>query len=511
MSNVIEQIQFNKDRRVPIIAINSPDPTTLALDINLAFTGSPILTWDSVTGVTLGEEKVAEDSDARRVTTISGESWAFMENAIDSMPQSTRKDSIKATYQSRGKGSLSNFLDMARSAPEGTIVIIKHSNQLVNFLNSQPTQQAIMNLRDEFAASNRTLILLDNSISMPECLRSDAIVLEDGLPDREEITAQITSIASNAGIEIDSNLGPVIDAVAGLPKFQTDQALALSLTRNGYDLPTLWREKKKLVDQTRGLSVHYEGHGFDLVGGLDGIKDYFHRLFSGPKSPQLIVWIDEIEKSGIAHTNDTNGINADALGMMLSHIEDHNSYCVSLTGLPGTGKSLIAKTMGPQFGRMVVRMDLGAMKGSYVGESESNLRAALRLITSLSSDNALFIATSNSVNALDTALRSRFVDTFYFPLPTSDELAPVWDIHRSKYNLEGDIPEDTGWVARNIKQCCEKAYRLNMTLEEAAETVIPTGVAMAREVERLNEQAHGRYLSASTGLKFEYMGVFNEE
>jgi SpoVK/Ycf46/Vps4 family AAA+-type ATPase len=197
--------------------------------------------------------------------------------------------------------------------------------------------------------------------------------------------------------------------------------------------------------------------------------------------------------------------------MMLSHIEDHNSYCVSLTGLPGTGKSLIAKTMGPQFGRMVVRMDLGAMKGSYVGESESNLRAALRLITSLSSDNALFIATSNSVNALDTALRSRFVDTFYFPLPTSDELAPVWDIHRSKYNLEGDIPEDTGWVARNIKQCCEKAYRLNMTLEEAAETVIPTGVAMAREVERLNEQAHGRYLSASTGLKFEYMGVFNEE
>jgi SpoVK/Ycf46/Vps4 family AAA+-type ATPase len=223
------------------------------------------------------------------------------------------------------------------------------------------------------------------------------------------------------------------------------------------------------------------------------------------------VWIDEIEKSGIAHTNDSNGINADALGLMLSHIEDHNSYCVSLTGLPGTGKSLIAKTVGPEFGRMVIRMDLGAMKGSFVGESESNLRAALRLITALSDDNALFVATSNSVNGLDTALRSRFVDTFYFPLPSSEELAPVWDVHKAKYGIDDENPDDTNWVPRNVKQCCEKSYRLGMDLSEAAFTIIPTGVSMAKEVNKLNEQAHGRFLSASTGEKFEYMGAFNED
>jgi len=365
------------------------------------------------------------------------------------------------------------------------------------------TQQAIMNIRDYYAATGRTLILIDNDIELPECLRADTIVLEESLPTQEEYRASVEKICRSAKIKAPKDLQSVVDAVAGLPLFQAEQALSLSLTSEGFDIQILWAEKKKLVDQTQGLSVHYQGEGFKGVGGLQGIKNYVQRLMKGPKPPQLIVWIDEIEKTGIAHTGDLNGINADTLGVMLSYIEDHNAYCVSLTGLPGTGKSMIAKSMGAEFGRMVIRMDLGAMKGSFVGQTESNLRASLRVITSLGQDNVLFLATSNTINSLDAALRSRFRDTFYFALPTAEELKPVWDIHMAKYGMTGEIPDDTNWVPRNVKHCIEKAYRLGMPLAEAAETVIPTGQSMANEVQNLNEQASGRFLDASTGKVFQ--------
>lgn len=932
MSEIINKVLFHKRRRVPVLAIPSPDPITMVRDLQLALTAGnnpegsnnvPVMVWDVVVGYTCGLKSTNEDGTNTITDDVSAAAWSQTGAAIRAMAQTARIKSIINCHENMGKATASAALDLAHEFPDGTVTIIKHVDTLLNGPSGHAVQQAIMNLRDTYANTNRTLILTDNDMVLPECLRNDTIVIDDSLPTRQQYVQSINMIAEAAGAEAPEDMDAIVDAVAGLPRFQAEQALALSLSSESrrYDLETLWAEKKKLVDQTRGLSVHYQGSGFESVGGLRGIKDYFTRLMRGPKPPQLIVWIDEIEKSGIAHTNDTNGINADALGLLLSHIEDHNSYCVSLTGLPGTGKSLVAKTVGAQFGRLVIRMDMGAMKGAYVGQSihpdeeiyvsrnkngydshrftmqefhklwesgdrnwytwthskvggsivskvndsikhdrsvrfvkittrsgreviatenhsvftkkrhlaevgaasrsfnamldlaseggealrlhreegifeeaeagnlqvgdkiaiagkyttngrnksnykvsvggitveatpdfcqllglwladgswlgnalrisfnkneresieftkrmfggdqckeytkgtnsidlytsenhwialafralgvngksrtkrvpawviglpldsqrallrgyfngdgcvqehvveastmsknlasdivrvlgsvgvfarcrskyiktdrsilgkdyklkegkqyriaiskgselltfrdhigfisshkqdalnehlsaanicsytkgttnygvmwddvtaiefvdgpedcydisvdetekfvcggvvvhnsESTLRSALRMIASLSSNNALFIATSNTVNALDTALRSRFVDTFYFPLPTEEELKPVWDIHKEKYEFFEDNPICDGWVPRNIKQCVEKAYRLGMTLEQAAATVIPTGVAMAKDVKKLNEQANGRFLSASTGETYEF-------
>lgn len=515
MSEVINKVLFHKRRRVPVLAIPSPDPITMVRDLQLALTAGnsqegssnvPVMVWDVVVGYTCGLKSTNEDGTNTITDEVSAAAWSQTGAAIRAMAPTARIKALINCHENMGKATASAALDLAHEFPDGTVTIIKHVDTLLNGPSGHAVQQAIMNLRDAYAITNRTLILTDNDMVLPECLRNDTIVIDDSLPTRQQYVQSINIIAEAAGAEAPEDMDAIVDAVAGLPRFQAEQALALSLSSESrrYDLETLWAEKKKLVDQTRGLSVHYQGSGFESVGGLRGIKDYFTRLMRGPKPPQLIVWIDEIEKSGIAHTNDTNGINADALGLLLSHIEDHNSYCVSLTGLPGTGKSLIAKTVGTQFGRLVIRMDMGAMKGAYVGESEGRLRAALRLISSLSQDNALFIATSNTVNALDTALRSRFVDTFYFQLPTEEELKPVWDIHKERYEFFEDNPISDGWVPRNVKQCVEKAYRLGMTLEQAAATVIPTGVAMAKDVKKLNEQANGRFLSASTGETYEF-------
>lgn len=46
-------------------------------------------------------------------------------------------------------------------------------------------------------------------------------------------------------------------------------------------------------------------------------------------------------------------------------------------GPPGTGKTLAAKHIAATFGVPLYRLDIGAMKGKYVGDSEGNLLAAL--------------------------------------------------------------------------------------------------------------------------------------
>lgn len=509
--DIFEQVKFYKRRGVPIIAVNSVDPIAFVRELSYRMADSPVFTWDSVTGLEIGRKRSPDNPNVTTINEIADRTWVQTADALRSV-QGPHGKELGVFYGAQGKVSFGKMLALAREIPtttaqDGTklkpVVICKHVNQLLyGGTDAHNAQQAIMNIRDSYAATGRTLILVDNAIILPECLRADTIVIEEELPVQEEYRSAIEKIFRSARIAMPNNIQSIIDAVAGLPLFQAEQALSLAMTNDGCDLSVLWAEKKKLVDQTQGLSVHYQGEGFSMVGGLEGIKQYFRRLMAGPKPPQLIVWIDEIEKTGIAHTGDLNGINADTLGVMLSYIEDHNAYCVSLTGLPGTGKSLIAKAVGAEFNRMVIRMDLGAMKGSFVGQTESNLRAALRVITSLGQDNALFIATSNTISSLDAALRSRFTDTWYFPLPTSEELKPVWEIHKAKYGFTGENPDDTNWVCRNIKQCVEKAWRLGMSLDEAADTVVPTGKSMAREVEKLNEQATGRFLDAGTGKVF---------
>ena len=50
-----------------------------------------------------------------------------------------------------------------------------------------------------------------------------------------------------------------------------------------------------------------------------------------------------------------------------------------LLGLPGVGKSQFAKCLGKETGRPTLILDVGALMGSLVGQTESNVRQALKI------------------------------------------------------------------------------------------------------------------------------------
>ena len=56
---------------------------------------------------------------------------------------------------------------------------------------------------------------------------------------------------------------------------------------------------------------------------------------------------------------------------------------VLLLGVPGTGKSAFAKALGNETGRPTLSLDVGAMMGSLVGQTEQNVRRALKTIDAM--------------------------------------------------------------------------------------------------------------------------------
>jgi SpoVK/Ycf46/Vps4 family AAA+-type ATPase len=146
---------------------------------------------------------------------------------------------------------------------------------------------------------------------------------------------------------------------------------------------------------------------------------------------------------------------------------------VLLTGVPGCGKSLVAKTLARTWGMPLVLLDPGSIYGSYVGESEARLRSALDTVEAMapvvvwldeiekgfaagagSGDSGVsqrvlgtflrwmqerppgvfLVATSNDVEKLPPELlrRGRFDEIFFVDLPRSDERRSVFELHLRK-------------------------------------------------------------------------------
>lgn len=165
---------------------------------------------------------------------------------------------------------------------------------------------------------------------------------------------------------------------------------------------------------------------------------------------------------------------------------------------PGAAKSAVAKAAGATAGVPTVAFDLSAMQSSLVGGSGERLRAALQVVDAISQGRSVWIATCNSITSLPPELRRRFtLGTFFFDLPCAEERAAIWKIYREKWGLSGEQPDDDGWTGAEIKECCRKAWRLDLSLKESAAYIVPVSRSAADQIESLRRQASGRFLSAS--------------
>jgi hypothetical protein len=336
--------------------------------------------------------------------------------------------------------------------------------------------------------------------TLPVELQNDVMLIDEPLPSTEDLAQLVADTFESANLSApdEAVASKAIDALIGLAAFPAEQVLAMSLSKNGLDLDRLWERKRQAVEQTPGLTIWRSGETFDQIGGCENIKGFLKAVIEGQEAPRVIVFVDEIEKAFAGTGTDMSGVKTEMTGTMLSWMQDHGADGVIFIGPPGAAKSAVAKAAGATAGVPTVAFDLSAMQNSLVGGSGERLRAALQVVDAISQGRSVWIATCNSITSLPPELRRRFtLGTFFFDLPCVEERQAIWKIYRERWGLAGGKPDDDGWTGAEIKECCRKAWRLNLSLEESAAYIVPVSRSAADQIESLRRQASGRFLSAS--------------
>ena len=107
-----------------------------------------------------------------------------------------------------------------------------------------------------------------------------------------------------------------------------------------------------------------------------------------PPAPSVKRMRAAVEKAMAGATGDTSGVSQDLLASLLSYMQDRAASGIIAVGPPGSGKSAWAKATGNTGKIPTIVFDLGGMKGSLVGQSEANIRSALKLVSAVADDNA---------------------------------------------------------------------------------------------------------------------------
>lgn len=211
------------------------------------------------------------------------------------------------------------------------------------------------------------IVLSTTAGAPPELSNGELTVIDWPLPDRTEIGSML-----DGAVEVlpDTEQNPMrttvreslldgardsaVDAAVGLSSQEIQATFARSLiSSKNIDVKAIAAEKKRLIDQEPAME-YYDPRpgGFASVGGLEHFKEWAIR--------QKVTFSPEARAYGLKP----------AKGAML-------------LGVSGCGKTLSCQALGSEWGWPVIRLDINALKGKYVGESEGKLRKVFGKIEAL--------------------------------------------------------------------------------------------------------------------------------
>jgi hypothetical protein len=493
--SLVQQFKRAINVGTPLITITCFDPEATMAGIQKSMNGDgpALVQWDTVRGWRSRNEK----GDKAIAKAIKG---ADITATINEVKQ----------------------LEMAMDFPEDTILFVLNGQ---HYVSKPKFSQALWNLRDEFKAKFSAIVLLAPQMTLPAELQQDVLVLDDPLPSDSELEAIVVKnyAAAKEDLKIKSPITKdiiekAVAALRGLAAFPAEQAVAMCLSKEGLDIDGLWDRKRQMISETPGLSVYSGQEKFNDIGGCEQVKNFLRGVLTGKEAPNVIVFIDEGEKMFAGATADhvgDSGASKDILGTTLKFMEDSEAEGVIFVGVRGAAKSAIAKAAGNEAGIPTIALDLGAVKGGIVGETEHKIRQAYKVIDAVGGGRAYFIMTCNKDATFPPELERRFTaGKFFFDVPDADtfykereERDGIWPIYLKKYGIEAAQLKglnDDGWTGAEIRNCTRMAYRQNLSLKEAAEYIIPVSVSGGAQLTQLRQQASDVYLSANKRGRYTY-------
>ncbi len=386
---------------------------------------------------------------------------------------------------------------------------------LVNFHRFLQSPEVIQALAVQInkGKQNRTfIVILSPVVSIPVELEKLFVVVEHDLPCRDQLHEIARGIATEqdelpAGAQLDL----LLDAAAGLTRYEAESAFSLSLVRHGRVLPdAVWDLKCQTLKKSGLMQLYRGSEDFGSLGGLASLKAFTKRALLQPTR--------------------NNPLKRPRGVLLLSP--------------PGCGKSAFCKCLGKETGRPVLILDVGTLMGSLVGQTEERTRQALQIADAMAPcvvmidevekafagvansgqtdsgvssrmfgsflswlndhDSDVFVVcTANDVAKLppEFSRAERFDATFFLDFPGHEQKQAIWRIYLDLFEIDRGqkLPNDDNWTGAEIRACCRLAALLDVPLIQAAQNVVPVAATAAESVARLRTWASGRCLDADRG------------
>jgi len=425
-------------------------------------------------------------------------------------------------------------LEQALKLPQNSIIILRHYH---HYLDSALIQAMLLDLVPNFKATRRQLIVQTPVLKLPPEMEKDFSLVEVPLPTRDELLGIVDNFATNVGKPDDTMRRALAENARGFTISEAENAIALAAIRPNLDKKSndklIWDaevvkdEKCETVKKSGFLTYYPEsGIGMNQLGGMGLLKQWMEKRAKVFKNPDAAAAFKLPLPKGIL-----------------------------LLGPPGTGKSLGARVTANTFGLPLIRVDMGAIFGGIVGQSEANARNVIKFLEATSPNiawldeiekgfagssgggqldsgvgarvlatfltwmqektSSVFVyATSNNVRLLPPEMlrKGRFDEMFFVSLPNIQEREEIFKIQVSKFgrsHLIGppkiDLKQLAGMtsgfsgaeIEAVVRDALYDAFEvdkdLNMfDLQEAIGNVVPLEKMMEAEIKDLQKWAEGR-------------------
>ena len=370
---------------------------------------------------------------------------------------------------------------------------------------------------------NAKIIIADSRINIPFELESFITLIDVPLPDDEEIRECVSDFSASVGLKLnDKESEELIFSLKGLSSFQINQVLSIAYQTGGNlgeaDKKFILEEKEQMIKKSGILEMVNFDERIEDIGGLENLKKWLTR------KAKIFSRLDEARK----HKVDIPG-------------------GVLILGMPGCGKSLTAKATARLFNSPLIRLDVGRLMGKYIGESEDNMRRALRLSEAVSpcvlwvdelekafagiggdssgvttrlfgqfltwmqekKSSVFVVATANDISKLPPEFlrKGRFDELFFVDLPNESERRKILEIHlkkRDKFSTSIDLQR----VSRDTQGF--NGADLEGIIREASETAFIDGkdeittdllMSIRREAKSISDIQKEKIEAMRTSLK----------
>jgi SpoVK/Ycf46/Vps4 family AAA+-type ATPase len=360
-------------------------------------------------------------------------------------------------------------LEAIERCQEPAIFILKDFHVFFGANNRPPDIQVIRKIRDlsrnlKSSPNPKNVIFVAPVLLLPGDLEKNVTIVEFELPSFEEIRTVLQDMIDanrNSGrIEIDLSAEEeerLAKAALGLTLHEAENAFARAMVRDGRlhigDVEVILEEKRQTIRKSGILEFIKSDLDIDDVGGLQNLKRW---LLKRNKS-----WLDSAARYNLPAPKG-----------------------VLITGVPGCGKSLVAKAISAMWQVPLLRLDVGKIFSGIVGSSEENMRRAIQTAEAIapcvlwideiekgfggvsgpSGDSgtstrifatfltwmqektqAVFVvATANNISALPPEMmrKGRFDEIFFVDLPTRNERRDILKLHLERRLTDSEVKGD---------------------------------------------------------------------